>query len=69
MSTLELERDAIKLIQSYGLSQYAEICTRQTQNIQILGSDRTSLQVISNLLLAAAQQAQKTPRTAANKAV
>lgn len=83
MSTLELERDAIRLIKSYGLSavlsQYAEICTKQTQSIQIPSSDglgpvaerdhRMSLEVISNLLLTAAHQAQKPPRTSTSKGV
>lgn len=83
MSTLELERDAIDLIKSYGLSailsKYAELCKRQTQDSSIVGCDglgpvaerdhRMSLEVISNLLLTAAHQAQKTPRTTANRAV
>lgn len=62
-----LEHDAIALVQSYGLSGvlycYAEHCKDQAQNINLVGSDRTSLEVLSTLLLTAAQQANKTPRT------
>jgi hypothetical protein len=62
-----LEQDAIALVRSYGLSGilscYAQHCKNQAQNLNLIGSDRTSLEVLSNLLLVAALQADRTPRT------
>lgn len=64
-----LERDAVALVQSYGLSAvlfcYAEKCRKHSQDMDLKGIDRQNLAVLSILLLSAAQQAQKTPRTGA----
>lgn len=67
MALDNFERDAIALVESYGLSAvlfyYAEQCWKQSQDMAFNSSDRQNLAVLSTLLLTAAQQAQKTPRT------
>jgi hypothetical protein len=67
MALDNLERDAVALVQSYGLaavlSYYAEKCRKQSLDMNLKGSDRQSLAVLSTLLLSASQQSQKTPRT------